>query len=682
MEYTLRQREFESNRALYEGLTQRLRTAGVQAGLESLEIDVVDPAQIPAFPKQQPQSTIIITTVVFSLLGGIVVAFLMESLDTGLRSIAEIESITELPSLAIVPRARRSSVEEAAHLSTAQRNISVLTQPKSQFAEAFRSLRTSLLLSTAGHPPKFILFTSATPSEGKTTAASNLACILAQGDSKVLLLDADLRRPNVHHRFGLNGKVGLTTLLTGTMRIEDAVQRVPEVPNLDILPSGPVPPFPTEMLGSEVMSKLLARCGELYSHVVIDFAPHPLGDRRCHSGSRGRCRGACRPAWEVEQACGAARSRPAASFGRADHRHCVERGRHEFSGVLRILRLLRLLLFQRRYRELGVEEEAWRRIRKDGAMTMRGRQSMVRTHRYERPGLICRLSGLLLALLAVAGSAQAQFNGPALGLSSTVNRKVVPTTDPAILYPVSREILLGQGDVIAVRLYSTVDYSPNVRVALDGTIQLPLIGSVTVDGLSLHQAENLIARRLQDAGMYRDPQVSIQLIDSPNEIVTITGEMHGVFPVAGGKRLYDVLSLAGGLPATASHMVIINRPGIPDPIVVDLGTDPALSNLANVPIFPRDTIVISRVGVVYLLGAFKLQGAIPIQQDSALTLMELTALGGGAGFEGRYEDLRLIRTSGTTRTVVTLDLKKILRGQAPDLRTAGGRYRISSDECL
>ncbi len=195
---------------------------------------------------------------------------------------------------------------------------------------------------------------------------------------------------------------------------------------------------------------------------------------------------------------------------------------------------------------------------------------------------------------------------------------------------------------------------------------MPLIGGVSVDGLSMHQAEDLIARRLSDAGMYRNPQVSIQLVESPNEIVTITGEMHGVYPVAGGKRLYDVLALAGGLPPTASHMVIINRPGIPDPIVVDLGTDPALSNLANVPIFPRDTIVISRVGVVYLLGAFKTQGAIPIQQDSALTLMELTALGGGAGFEGRYEDLRLIRTSGTTRTVVKLDLKKIMRGQAPD----------------
>lgn len=300
-------------------------------------------------------------------------------------------------------------------------------------------------------------------------------------------------------------------------------------------------------------------------------------------------------------------------------------------------------------------------------MTMRESQSMVYTRRYGRPSLACRVAGLLLAVLAVAGSARAQFNGPALGLTSTVNRQVVPTTDPAILFPVSREILLGQGDVVTVRVYgATSDYAPTVRVALDGTIQLPLIGGVSVDGLSLHQAEDLIARRLSDAGMYRNPQISIQLIESPNEIVTITGEMHGVYPVAGGKRLYDVLALAGGLPATASHMVIINRPGIPDPIVIDLGTDPALSSLANVPVFPRDTIVISRVGVVYLLGAFKSQGAIPIQQDSALTLMELTALGGGAGWEGRFEDLRLIRTSGTTRTVVTLDLKKILRGQAPD----------------
>jgi succinoglycan biosynthesis transport protein ExoP len=273
VEYSLRQREFEANRTLYDSLQQRLRTASVQSGLESLEIDIVDRALPPAYPVLRPQSTMIMTALAFSLLAGIVVAFLMESLDTGLRSIAEIESITELPSLAIIPRARRSSADQAGTLTTAQRNIGILTQPKSQFAEAFRSLRTSLLLSTAGHPPKFIVLTSATPSEGKTTAASNLAAILAQRDTRVLLIDGDLRRPNIHHRFGLNGKIGLTTVLTGATKLEETVQRVPEIPNLDILPSGPVPPFPTEMLSSGAMDAILRRCGELYDYVVIDSPP-------------------------------------------------------------------------------------------------------------------------------------------------------------------------------------------------------------------------------------------------------------------------------------------------------------------------------------------------------------------------------------------------------------------------
>jgi capsular exopolysaccharide synthesis family protein len=273
VEYTLRQREFEANRTLYDSLQQRLRTASVQSGLESLEIDIVDRALPPANPVLRPQSTMILTALAFSLLAGIVISFLLESLDTGLRSIAEIESITELPSLAIIPRARRSSADQAGTLTTAQRNIGVLTQPKSQFAEAFRSLRTSLLLSTAGHPPKFIVLTSATPSEGKTTAATNLAAILAQRDTRVLLIDGDLRRPNIHHRFGLNGKVGLTTVLTGATKLEETVQGVPEIPNLEILPSGPVPPFPTEMLSSGAMDAILRRCGELYDYVVIDSPP-------------------------------------------------------------------------------------------------------------------------------------------------------------------------------------------------------------------------------------------------------------------------------------------------------------------------------------------------------------------------------------------------------------------------
>jgi capsular exopolysaccharide synthesis family protein len=273
VQYTIEQREYESNRLLYESLLDKLRTAGIQAGLESLEVDVVDQAQVNNNAVLKPQSTIVLTYLALGLVAGVLLAFLLDSLDTGLRSIAEIESVTGLPSLAIVPRARRPTADQLAAMTTVERNITVLTQPKSQFTEAFRSLRTALLLSTAGHEPKFILFTSATPSEGKTTAASNLAVILAQRGTRVLLIDADLRRPNIHHRFGLNGKVGLSTVLSGQTQLESSVQTVIEVPGLDILASGPVPPFPTEMLGSPAMTDLLRRCGEVYTHVVLDSPP-------------------------------------------------------------------------------------------------------------------------------------------------------------------------------------------------------------------------------------------------------------------------------------------------------------------------------------------------------------------------------------------------------------------------
>ncbi len=274
VDYTIRQREFEASRTLYEGLQQKLKTAGIEAGLESTEIDVIDPAEVPLSPVMQSESTIIMTYVMVGLVGGLGLAFLLESLDTGLRSISEIESVTDLPSLAIIPRAKRAAAEQLATMTTVERNINVLTQPKSQFTEAFRSLRTALLLSsTTGKEPKYLLCTSATPSEGKTTVSSNLAVILAQRGTKVLLVDADLRRPNIHHRFGLNGKLGLSTVLSGQTTLEDSVQPVKEVPGLDILASGPVPPFPTEMLSSHTMTDLLKLAGEHYDYVLLDSPP-------------------------------------------------------------------------------------------------------------------------------------------------------------------------------------------------------------------------------------------------------------------------------------------------------------------------------------------------------------------------------------------------------------------------
>ena len=283
------------------------------------------------------------------------------------------------------------------------------------------------------------------------------------------------------------------------------------------------------------------------------------------------------------------------------------------------------------------------------------------------PRRIVPASVLVLFVCCLLRPASAQFAGPSPIPSASANLPVHLTTDPAILYPGEREIELGPGDQIAVHIFDTTDYSPSVRVSLDGSVQLPLIGVIHVAGLTMHQSENAIARRLIDAGMYRNPQVSVQLIDSPNQIVTVTGEIHAVVPIVGGnRRLFDVIATAGGFTAFTSHLITINRPGQAEPIQVDLGPDPSRSAQSNIPIYARDTIVISRVGAVYVLGAFRTQGAVPVQQSSPLTLLQAVSLANGAGYEGKYSDLRLIRTVGLERKVIHVDLQKIFDGKAPD----------------
>lgn len=293
-------------------------------------------------------------------------------------------------------------------------------------------------------------------------------------------------------------------------------------------------------------------------------------------------------------------------------------------------------------------------------------QALRRRFRQLMPTSVLRPLVLLLVFSLLPLAALAQFTGPALPVSTYVNPTLTPTTDPAILYPATRDIKLDTGDVLTVHIYGATDYTPIVRVGLEGAIPLPLIGLVTVKDLTVPEAEQMIAKKLIAAGMYRNPQVSIQITDSPNQVATVIGEAHGVVQVTGGKRLFDVLAAAGGLTQTASHIITINRPGLDQPIILDLGTDPSRSAYSNVPIFAHDTIVVPRIGVVYLLGAFKTPTAVPLQQNTPMTLLKITALGGGTNVGGKLSDLRIIRTNGQTRTVVRVDIKKVMDGKVPD----------------
>jgi len=277
--------------------------------------------------------------------------------------------------------------------------------------------------------------------------------------------------------------------------------------------------------------------------------------------------------------------------------------------------------------------------------------------------------GALLLVTAPAlffcPQARAQFNGPPT-VTVDLNRPTTLTTDRGILFPPVHDQFLQPGDVLTVHVFGQADYSPSVRVANDGNIQLPLIGTVKVGGLSLSQAELLIASRLEAAGIYVAPQVTLQETEGPNSVVTVIGEAHGSIPVSGSRRLFDVLSAAGGLPTSASHVITIHRPGVAQPIAVDLGSDPSRSDLANIPLFPGDTVVVARIGVVYVLGEFRSPGSIPLTPYAPLSLTQAAALAGGLNFAGKLGDLHLIRTIGDRRTVVTLDVNKIFRGEAPD----------------
>ncbi len=283
-----------------------------------------------------------------------------------------------------------------------------------------------------------------------------------------------------------------------------------------------------------------------------------------------------------------------------------------------------------------------------------------------------------------------QFTGPSLPLPSQPNTVEVPTNDPALLKATERDIRLGFGDVLTIHIFGATDFGPVVKVTADGTVQLPLVGTIPVAGLTVEEVEDRIAQRLIAAGMFKNPQVLVELTAAVNQFATITGEIHAVVPLIGVRRLFDVLAAAapglgsssptvnanissgvlGGSgaawPSSASHVITIFRQGLAEPIVVNIGTDPAKVREANIVILPHDLIVISKVGVVYVVGAFAKQGAIPLDQNTPLTLMQATALSGGAGFEGRYEDLRIIRTEGLQRTVVKVDIKRIEHGKDPD----------------
>jgi len=260
VQYGLLRREADTNRTLYDGLLKRYNELNATAGISSSNVSIIDAADRPT----KPSSPDLLKNLLIALVAGIglaaLVLFIKDQLDDAIRVPEDVESKLRLPLLGVVPKAQ-------------DRDPAVdLGDPKSAVSEAYNSLRASLLYSTSAGLPHVLLVTSAQSSEGKTTTSYAAAASLARMGRTVVLIDADLRRPSVHRRFGVPNERGLTDLLTSTSPVDEVVFETPH-DNLFAIASGPIPPSPTELISSPRMEQVVQELAARFDVVVIDSPP-------------------------------------------------------------------------------------------------------------------------------------------------------------------------------------------------------------------------------------------------------------------------------------------------------------------------------------------------------------------------------------------------------------------------
>ncbi|HEX8371061.1 MAG TPA: polysaccharide biosynthesis tyrosine autokinase [Pyrinomonadaceae bacterium] len=278
----LLEQNVETNRGFLENLMKNQSQNDIQARGTDNNISVVDWALPPETAISPRRLTTVLAALFLSTLFGAGLALFFEYLDDTIKSTEEVENFLQLPALAAIPtidsmpKRRLLLVGTNEEMDAASKSeLLIHTDSRSALAEAYRQLRTSILLSTAGHAPKSLLITSSLPSEGKTTTAVNTAISLAQTGASVLIIDSDMRRPRLHSVFNISNSEGLSTILSSEMNEKEVLDIVQyeETAKLHLLPSGPVPPNPAELIGSEQMANLLKVMQKRFTHVVVDSPP-------------------------------------------------------------------------------------------------------------------------------------------------------------------------------------------------------------------------------------------------------------------------------------------------------------------------------------------------------------------------------------------------------------------------
>lgn len=264
--YNTFQREVETNRNMYEGLLQRIKEIGVAGGIGANNISVVDPALVP-YQKHKPNTRLNLALgLVAGLFLGMVIAFLIEFIDDRVKSSSDLERLLGLPLLGITPALKGKNITPIDY------TMASFKQPTSALAESFRSMRTNLMFATRDGLPRSLSVTSSMPSEAKSSTCVNLATVLAQSGKRVLLVDADLRKPTAHKRLKLDNTLGLSNYLTHQASIDEVIQSL-EIENVSIITAGPISPNPVELLSSDRMDELFALVPERFDIVIMDSPP-------------------------------------------------------------------------------------------------------------------------------------------------------------------------------------------------------------------------------------------------------------------------------------------------------------------------------------------------------------------------------------------------------------------------
>ncbi len=278
----LLEQDIETKRGFLENLTKQQEGNDIVVAGTDNNISVAEFAIPPDKPVSPRRLTTVLGAMFLSLLFGSGLALFLEYLDDTIKTTEEVETYLQLPALAAIPTIESAPKRKLLLVGgtsddhdDATRQLLISKDSRSSMAEAYRQLRTSILLSTAGHAPKSLLITSSLPAEGKTTTAVNTAISLAQTGAKVLVIDADMRRPRLHSIFNISNAEGLSTTLSSNLEKDEVLEIIQkdEDSNLYLMPSGPVPPNPAELIGSEQMKTLITLLEDNFTHVVIDSPP-------------------------------------------------------------------------------------------------------------------------------------------------------------------------------------------------------------------------------------------------------------------------------------------------------------------------------------------------------------------------------------------------------------------------